>query len=363
MSELLSVSALPNWHPALVHFPIALLPAALAFDLGAVLARRAWLDRAAALLYAAAAAGAVAAYRAGRAAEDSLGLVPPTVQPELAAHADAAWRALWALVALALLRAVLWWLDRASPTATRRPLRAAGLLVGAGALALLIVAASRGGALVYRHGVAVTLPAPAPAELPAAAPASEADPSAGLVRAADGSLAWQPRPVDAPAFSRILSPAPGSPPQALEALPDAGPGLALRVREPALVLLPEPCGDVQLEVELDLTGLDGAVALAHHAEDPANASLFRVTTAGRAALVERRAASERRLDERPVELPRGPVRLTVSAAGRHLKGLVGEQTVVHGHTAPAAAQGCGLWLSGSGVVRLLALRATPLAAP
>ena len=62
LEQLLSMTALPNLHPALVHFPIALLPMALLFEiLGLTFRRQDWLERAAVSLYAAAALGALVA--------------------------------------------------------------------------------------------------------------------------------------------------------------------------------------------------------------------------------------------------------------------------------------------------------------
>ncbi|MGH9751135.1 MAG: DUF2231 domain-containing protein, partial [Candidatus Polarisedimenticolia bacterium] len=47
-----SLGALPNLHAAVVHFPVALLVVAFAFDLGSfLLRRRVWIDRAAVALY------------------------------------------------------------------------------------------------------------------------------------------------------------------------------------------------------------------------------------------------------------------------------------------------------------------------
>ena len=77
MNELLSWTSLPNLHPALVHFPIALVPMAILADvLRLIFRRQEWLDRAATGLYIAAALGALAALWAGEQAADGLVAVP-----------------------------------------------------------------------------------------------------------------------------------------------------------------------------------------------------------------------------------------------------------------------------------------------
>ena len=91
MSDWLS---LPNLHPAVVHFPIALLPMAVLVDLAAVVRRRLgkgeigldWLARSASLLYVLAAVSALGVLRTGEQAADSFVDLPAAMQPRIAAQ-------------------------------------------------------------------------------------------------------------------------------------------------------------------------------------------------------------------------------------------------------------------------------------
>jgi len=154
-------TSLPNLHPAIVHLPLALLPAAILFDLLA-LARPTWtwLDRGAALLLLLAALGAAGAVVAGEQAEEGLGPQPPAVHQVLHDHEDLGKKSLMAIGALALARLLLAYRDRDRPRLTAVFLRVILLCAAGGALFLLALAADRGGALVYGHGVAVERPAP-----------------------------------------------------------------------------------------------------------------------------------------------------------------------------------------------------------
>ena len=135
MSDFLSWTSLPNFHPAVVHFPLALLPTAIFFDLvGLAMRRQEWLDRAASALYGAAALGGLLAQWAGERAADSLIGVPATIEPRIAEHSDWAHNAVWALGILAMVRlwVTLW--DRESK---RLALRSLVVILALGALALL----------------------------------------------------------------------------------------------------------------------------------------------------------------------------------------------------------------------------------
>lgn len=174
---ILSATELPNLHPAFVHFPLALLPVAIGFDLVALvgwLRRRPLVEGATAALYTLAALGAWAAVWAGEEAKHSLtGLTPP-VEALIEDHEHWAHRFLYTVAAVAVARLALAWWSRRAPRARHGAVSAARALVLVGALAalgLLLGTADRGGGLVFRAGVAVMAVPAAEGEAPAPAPA------------------------------------------------------------------------------------------------------------------------------------------------------------------------------------------------
>ena len=85
----------PNIHPIVVHFPIALLTAAVVVDLVSLFMRsRAAVRDAATWLYCAGAALAILAYFTGRSGADAM-LLPVRVTPLVNQHADWAFRTTW----------------------------------------------------------------------------------------------------------------------------------------------------------------------------------------------------------------------------------------------------------------------------
>ena len=176
---ILSATELPNLHPAFVHFPLALLPVAIGFDLVALvgwLRRRPLVEGATAALYALAALGAWASVWAGEEAEHSLAGLTPAVEALIEDHEEWAHRFLYTVAAVALARlAVSWWVRRGAK-ARHGAVLAARALVLAGALAalgLLLGTADRGGGLVFRAGVAVMAVPAAEGEAPVPARAEE----------------------------------------------------------------------------------------------------------------------------------------------------------------------------------------------
>lgn len=140
----------PNLHPLVVHFPIALLFAAVAVDLTDLLMReRKPVRDAATWLYIAGAATAVLAYFTGYTAAQA---AEPT--GELAtlvdAHMDRAFVATWLFAFFASLRLAMSYSLR-----PRRALRVGAFAVALVGLAALVQTALHGARLVFEHGLGV----------------------------------------------------------------------------------------------------------------------------------------------------------------------------------------------------------------
>ncbi|NOZ79492.1 MAG: hypothetical protein GXP48_10020 [Acidobacteria bacterium] len=366
MSGLLGTyTSLPNLHPALVHFPVALAITALGLDLASLAFRRQpWLERATALLYGLAAAGAGVAYLAGRQAAGTVGAISPRAEIVLADHADLALWTLLALTVAAALRITASFRDRARPVGRLSVLRGIGLLVMLGAGILIARTADLGGSLVFRYGVAVAAaPAEPVGQQSASIPSAPASPpGVRLMRATDGALEWRPAPGDRAAIGRILEPAAGSDERAVVAVSSPGvkEGLSLAVHGSSILVFPGTFGNLVMEARLDMTGFQGTVGLAYHVDSDGNGSFFTLSDGGQVRLERRTGDTRKVLGSASVEKPKGGVTLRTSVAGHHLKGFVDGAMVLHRHGSSGTAGRAGLAFSGKGVVRVISVTITPV---
>jgi uncharacterized membrane protein len=143
----------PNIHPLLVHFPLALLCAAVAVDLvGCACRCNKPLRQAATQLYGLGTVAAIAAYLTGRAASQGIWL-PGMAEAVLRQHWDWALRTVWFFGIVTVVRLVLMRPSRRDPGPA---IVAAFALVGLVGIGLLLETGDRGGRLVYQHGVGTT---------------------------------------------------------------------------------------------------------------------------------------------------------------------------------------------------------------
>jgi len=155
MDLISSWTTLPNAHPALVHFPIALLPAALLLELIGLLRPRPWWpSRAATALLILAAVAGFFAYEAGEEAANGMPAISAEAQTSLEHHDRTAGWAL-RLMILALILRIAVAVHGRSLTSWNRSERALSALVTALAVVWVFWAADLGGHLVYHHGLGV----------------------------------------------------------------------------------------------------------------------------------------------------------------------------------------------------------------
>jgi uncharacterized membrane protein len=144
-------------HPAVVHFPIALLLTAAGFDAACVVLRRfLWLDRTAAALLTIGGIGLGAAYLTGQRAAEAAAPVTGTAQGVLADHADLALLALWAGSATVVLRLFVVWLGRDDLEVHLGIFRLVALFLVFATAGLVVFTAYHGGMLVFDHGIGVS---------------------------------------------------------------------------------------------------------------------------------------------------------------------------------------------------------------
>lgn len=365
-------TSLPNIHPAVIHFPIALLPTAVACDLVGLTeaGRRLGARGLAVILWSVAGLSAGLAKWAGEEAGESLLDLPARAQGALAKHSDWGHYTWWVVGSLAALRVGLAWWERRGKTRAAWPFGAMTLL-GLGGVGLMFYTADLGGALVYEHGVGVR-PASVGPKTPAVSRSAESPPeqraaaSSRLTPSEGGGWNWTPLPGDVDAIGTVLRPAPGSTQDSVVASrtgANVSRGLTLDVDGEALLVLPSEHGDVQVTAELELQGFEGRIGLAHHVRSLREAGLLTLAVpASEFALVTRQEdAPEKRLDNASKKLPSGPIRLAVSAAGRHLRGTLDGALVVHGHEPVLPSGACGLFFDGRGRVRILRVAVEPVA--
>ena len=333
---------LPNVHPLLVHFPIALLTLAVLLDVVAAGLRGIqWLRPTVALFYVMGTLGAIATYFSGRVAADSV-LPPPEATPVLTEHADLALYVVLLFGLLTLARVAVIWRLSTFRLIVDVPL----ILVGFIGLGLLVETADHGGELVYRFGVGVA--AVAQEEAPPAPPASLP------VEAPDGSWVWRMGPGADRGWLEAATVLEGTlRPSMIEVVEDSVEGAFLRwyLRGDTLhAAVGRPLPSVQVDVRFRTDGLEGTFWITHHVQDALHFQ-FAGLQSGDWVIGEREG--DFRIDARKQALlSPGWHTLRVVADGTHYRMYLDGKMVLHTHGAAWEAGPVGLYLSGTGKLDL-----------
>ena len=141
---------IPNIHPFVVHFPIALLVVAVLFDTARIFFKdENWLQKTVLALYTTGSIGLIAAFYSGREAVNTVSVTGHAV-PVVSSHEDWALYTLLFFLAYTSIRFLTWWKELEKGMV--QPFLAVIAFVGIG---LLWQTGDLGAQLVYKHGVAV----------------------------------------------------------------------------------------------------------------------------------------------------------------------------------------------------------------
>lgn len=334
----------PSIHPMIVHFPIALLLAAIGADLMALLLRRwTWLRPATVALYVVGGASAVLTYFTGTWAAEAVS-VPAAAEAVLSEHADLGWWTMWFFGVYALLRLGIHFWPRVRG---RFGVRVGLLVLALGGGYLLYETGDHGAEMVFRHGVGVQ-----------ADEATETSVEPGLTVGESG-WQWQPRS-DTAWTSRMtwLEGAPSDVESRLDTTDTGTVALQLTGQAPVLFVVPDTLGAVQVTAELNRDDFQGTVSILHHVQDAQNYDFLAVDE--QTIQYGRRSGGEASVfDEATVETEGWQTFRSVGD-GTHFRGYRGDEMIVHPHGEAVPPGRVGLRLDGSGSIRLRRLTAEAL---
>ncbi len=340
---------MPNMHPMVVHFPIALLVVAFLVDIVALFFRRiSMLARMATILYVLGALGALGGVISGEYAAETVE-VSGQASSILADHEDAGELAMKYFLVYAALRIALWWW-----LSFRLVFWIPLAVIGGIGLLPLFQASSFGGRLVYEQGVGV-VKADSLAML-------LQEKERALVRAGgtpefsgiqeDGGWQWQAGANAVNIFNSAFEVITGAVTAETVRDSDGNSLLALTVEQsPVIIAHGISVSNVEFAVTMDLSDFNGTVRLMHHVQDSLSYHFMEVgkemIRLGAVVSGEEEIQEESSLPQ----LSEDPT-FRVVGAETHFRGYVAGDLVVHGHGSAPEAGVAGLSLTGAGTIKV-----------
>ncbi len=337
----------PNIHPLVVHFPIALLIAAVVVDLISLLMhRRKGIRDAATWLYCTGAAAAIIAYFTGRNAADTM-LLPAEVSPLVDKHSDWAFRTIWFFVFFASARLAVSYILK-----PRIPILVSTFVVALIGIGLLFETADHGGQLVFQHGLGVrAITTDAVSE--EFVEASEAPIDPGLIDLDNGSWVWRPaQGADTVLTNQFTWLENDVSHVAPDIVSDAAKGPVLGLHPngtPVLFVGGNAVGGIQADVHLNLNAFVGTVMLVHHVQDAQTFDFLSIN--GSVVKLGRLENGEGTVfEEHPLGDTAGWLELRVYGGDGHFRGYVNGELMTHGHARNLEPGPFGLRIDGTGTV-------------
>ena len=344
---------LPNIHPLVVHFPIALLTVAVVVDLvGLFMKTRSTVRDTATWLYCAGAAFAILAYFTGESGADSM-LIPAQVIRLVDEHHDWAFRTTWFFAFFASARLVVSYLLPPKPI-----LLGSAFILALGGFFMLFETAEHGAMLVFQHGLGVkviTTDAPLP-EVTTEPGSDLTDP--GIISLQKGSWAWRPiegaDTVLSDQFSWLVNDVSHVTPTIVQ---DSVKGSVLGLQPhgmPIMFVTGERVGATQADVSLNIDDFDGTVQLVYHVQDGETFDSLSVNQD--AIILGRTEAGATTVFEKKPLKETGWLALRVFGGDGHFRGYVNGELMTHGHADDLAAGPFGFRIDGTGTVLVESIR-------
>ena len=336
---------LPNIHPMIVHFPIAIVIIAVFFDLfSQIFPKKRWIRPAAISLYVLAAVFVLSAFLSGRAAADSvtLSLAANAVLNE---HADLGTYSMWFFLVIGFIQIMLYW-----QKVEQRWLNVGLLVAAIGGVGLILETAEHGGELVYKHGVGVQAVAGLQNAIDNAREEGRRLAKAGVVELGNHSWQWYPAEkadvILADDFKWMQGTAAMLRPS-IENIGNAKSALSLRPgKSPALFVYGEPLTGVQMDVKINADQFHGRLQLVHHLKDSLNYDFLSLQD-GKMKLGRLQNGTSEIIDEKDAPTS-GWFTLRTVGEGRHFRGYINGKMIVHGHANEMPPGLTGIRVDGAG---------------
>ncbi len=348
---------MPNVHPLLVHFPIALLATAFLVDIVALVLRRtSILRRTSTILYVLGALGAVAAVISGESAVETVE-VTGQASSILNEHEELGEMVMKYYLVYGAVRVLLfWWLK--PRILTWIPLA----VIGGIGLVPLYQASSFGGRLVYEQGAGVAMVDSMAKRLEEKERQLVTMGGTPEFSGLDefGGWQWRSGANAQSTFNTAFEVVTGD--VATKTVQDAEGNYQLELtvnQSPTMISYGRPVSNVEFTAALDISHIAGSVRLIHHMQDSLSYHFMEMDgDMLRLGMVS--DGQEEIIEEKSFSKSNRGGHFRVVSSTTHFRGYVDNELIVHAHAAAPPAGKAGIRISGSGKVTLTEMSITVL---